>query len=235
MALTWQAISRLDPIYLNLGGGRDCHPRPEYQHYIAVDLVPRSDFAVAQDLRRHIPLPDESVTRILSEHFLEHVDEQAIATVLRECYRLLKPGGLARIAVPDYGHPRLRYCLDSGRDPNRHDHVTLPTYATVKALIEASPFRTGRFYHYWDGDTFVAEPIDYSMGYVLRTPDNHPNNQTRGFRQRCGRLARDLGEYVRHGTGTTWMHLETRRYHRLAVTSIVVDLVRANRPLGAGS
>lgn len=226
MALTWPAIAEFNPIYLNLGGGRDCHPRPEYQHYVAVDLVPRSDFAVPHDLSQAIPLRDGSVSRILSEHFLEHIDEQAIATVLRECHRLLKPGGIARLAVPDYGHPRLRYCLALGRDPNRHDHVTLTTYAMLKSMIAASPFRTGRFYHYWDGDTFVAEPIDYSLGYVRRTPDNHPHNRCLGIRQQCGRLVRDLGEYVRHGTATTALHIETRRYHRLAVTSIVVDLVR---------
>ena len=32
MALTWPTIADFDPIYLNLGGGLDCHPRPEYQH-----------------------------------------------------------------------------------------------------------------------------------------------------------------------------------------------------------
>ena len=188
--------------------------------------MPRSDFAVAQDLSQAIPLPDGCVSRILSEHFLEHIDEQAIATVLRECHRLLKPRGFARLAVPDYGHPRSRHCLTLGHDPHRHNHVTLPTYATLKSLIEASPFRTGHFYHYWDGDTFVAEPIDYSLGYLRRTPDNHPDNHCRGFLQHCGRLAREFGEYARHGTGTTALHVETRKYHRLAVTSLVVDLVR---------
>ena len=227
MALTWQAIAHFNPICLNLGGGHDCHPLPEYQHYVAVDLVPRSDFAVAQDLSQPIPLADGCVSRILSEHFLEHVEVATIAHVLRECHRLLKPGGVARLAVPDYGHPRSRHCLVLGRDPNRHDHVTLLTYPMLSRLIEASPFRTGRFYHYWVGDRFVAERIDYSLGYVRRTPDNHPHNHCRGFRQKCGRIARDLGEYVRHGTRTTALHLNTRRYHPLAVTSMVVDLVKS--------
>jgi predicted SAM-dependent methyltransferase len=227
MSLAWSSIAAMDPIYLNLGGGRDCHPRPEYRHYVAVDMVPRAEFAVAHDLGKPIPLADGSVSRILSEHFLEHVDEQVIATVLRESHRLLKPGGIARFAVPDYGHPRKRYCLALGRDPTRHDHVTLTTYDRMRALIAASPFGSGHFYHYWDGDRFVAEPVDYSQGYVRRTPDNHPHNQCRGFRQRCGRLLRDIGEYVRHGTGTTALHRETRRYHRLAITSLIVDLQKS--------
>jgi predicted SAM-dependent methyltransferase len=226
MSLTWSAIAGFEPIFLNLGGGRDCHPRPEYQHYVSVDTVARADCAVVQDLGQPVPLADGSVSRILSEHFLEHVDEQVIGAVLSESHRLLKPGGLARFAVPDYGHPRKRYCLALGRDPDRHDHVTLTTFERMKSLIAASPFKSGHFYHYWDGDTFVAEPVDYSLGYVRRTPDNHPHNQCRGFWQHCGRYARDIGEYARHGTRTTALHRETRRYHQLAVTSLVVDLLK---------
>ena len=226
MPLSWTEVVQRDSVYLNLGGGTDCHPRPNYENYVAVDLEPRGEFAVAQDLSKTIPLPDQSVNRILSEHFLEHIDEQAIVTVLRESHRLLKPGSVARIAVPDYGHPRARHCLALGRDPRRRDHITLTTYPLIKALIAASPFRIARFHHYWDGDRFVDEPIDYSLGYIRRTPDNDPNNHSRGFRRKLGRLVRDIGEYVRHGTGTTAMHLETRRYHRLAVTSLVVDLWR---------
>jgi len=37
--------------------------------------------------------------------------------------------------VQDLGHPRKRYCLALGRDPDRHDHVTLTTFELVKSLI----------------------------------------------------------------------------------------------------
>jgi len=227
MPMTWAEVAALNPIYLNLGGGAHCRPDPAYAQYVAVDLVPQAPFAVAHDLRRPVPLPDGAVGRILSEHFLEHLAPGELPGVLAECHRLLKPGGLFRLAVPDYGHPRRRACLRQGRDPRRPDHRTLTTYPQLRELIQGSPFRQGSFYHYWEGDVFVERPIDYALGFVRRTPDHDPRNQCRGLAGRLGRMVRDLGEYARHGAGTRAIHLETRRYHRLAVTSIVVDLVKA--------
>lgn len=224
--MTWQEVAALSPIFLNLGGGAHCRPDPAYSRYVAVDLVPRAEFAVAHDLRRPVPLADGSVARILSEHFLEHLEPEALPGVLSECHRLLAPGGLFRLAVPDYGHPRRRHCLAKGRDPRRADHRTLTTYPQLRALIAGSPFRDGDFLHYWDGDRFVERPIDYTLGFVRRTPDHDPRNQCRGLTGQLARTVRDLGEYARHGLGTREIHLQTRRYHRLAVTSIVVDLVK---------
>lgn len=226
MALTWNEIARRDPLRLNLGCGNGCHPDPRYEHYVCVDLHPQAACAVQHDLTRPMPLPDGSVDRIVSEHFLEHVDATSITRIFAECHRLLRPGGLARFAVPDYDHPRDRHCLRLGHDPRRRDHVTLPTKALLGELIAASPFRSGRFYHYWEGETFVEHPIDYRLGYVLRTPDNDPRNLCRGLHQRLGRGVRDLGTWLRFGIYARSVHRDTRRYHRLAVTSIVFDLLR---------
>lgn len=226
MPMTWEEVAARKPLLLNLGGGTDCDPHPRYVGYVSVDAAPRVDCGVAHDLLRPLPLPDGSVDRILSEHFLEHIPLHGIAHVLRECHRVLRPGGVARIAVPDYGHPRDRRCLALGRDPRRHDHLTLPTYALCARLVAESPFGSARFYQYWDGDTFVHQPVDYSLGFVRRTPENEPRNRARGLRQHLGRYARDLGTLVRRGPFARRIDFETRRYHRLAITSIVFDLVR---------
>lgn len=49
----------------------------------------------------NIPFEDNSFDRIICSHVLEHIetDEKAIS----ELYRILKPGGIALIAVPTYG------------------------------------------------------------------------------------------------------------------------------------
>lgn len=226
MALTWEEVARLDPLQLNLGGGSCCHPDPRYPHYVSVELRPQTAYSVAHDLTRPIPLPDATVQRILSEHFIEHLDEPAIVALLAECHRLLRPGGLARFAVPDYAHPRDRRCLALGYDPRRRDHVTLPTRQNLETLVARSPFRTARFYQYWQDDRFIEQPVDYGFGFVQRTPDNDPRNRSDGARRQAGRLLRDLGTWLRYGIYTRDIHRDTRRYHRLAVTSVVFDLVK---------
>lgn len=226
MPLRWDQVAARRPLRLNLGGGGDCHPAPQYRDYVTVDAVTSADFGVAHDLLTPLPLPDGSVDRILTEHFLEHIPVDGIAHVLRECHRLLPAGHVARVAVPDYGHPRDRHCLRLGHDPRRRDHVTLTTYPLCAALVAESPFKVARFYQYWDGDRFVHHPVDYSLGFLRRTPENEPRNQCHGFRQHMGRYARDLGTLLRRGPFARRIDFQTRRYHPLAITSVVFDLVR---------
>jgi SAM-dependent methyltransferase len=47
------------------------------------------------------PFEDGSATAILASHVLEHFDQKAGALFLRECARILKPGGVLSVAVPD--------------------------------------------------------------------------------------------------------------------------------------
>jgi len=54
------------------------------------------------DARKDLPFDDESVRGIFSEHFFEHVDyAEEAPRLLRECYRVLMPGGVMRLVVPD--------------------------------------------------------------------------------------------------------------------------------------
>jgi predicted SAM-dependent methyltransferase len=53
------------------------------------------------DLRRPLPLKNGSCRRIYSEHLLEHLTKEDAEKLLKECYRLLEPGGTLRLGVPD--------------------------------------------------------------------------------------------------------------------------------------
>jgi predicted SAM-dependent methyltransferase len=48
-----------------------------------------------------IPYDDGIVDLIFSCHALEHVPRDVAAHFLRECHRVLKPGGIVRLLVPD--------------------------------------------------------------------------------------------------------------------------------------
>lgn len=53
------------------------------------------------DVVKGLPLADSSVEVIYSSHMLEHFDQNMANIFLREVYRILQPGGIIRLAVPD--------------------------------------------------------------------------------------------------------------------------------------
>ena len=52
------------------------------------------------DASKPFPLPDASFDFVFSEHMIEHVPAPAALAMLRECLRVLKPGGRVRISTP---------------------------------------------------------------------------------------------------------------------------------------
>jgi SAM-dependent methyltransferase len=53
------------------------------------------------DLTRPLPFPDDSLAAIYSSHTFEHLHVDAAERALGECHRVLMPGGVCRIAVPN--------------------------------------------------------------------------------------------------------------------------------------
>ena len=223
----WSEVLEKDPITLNLGGAEFCHPHPDYRGYISVDLDPRDHgWNIRHDLTQPIPLPDGSVFGIHTEDFLEHITVDRIEALLVECHRLLKTGGRMRIGVPDYRNPKDRWCLESGVDPRYPTHLTLTHYELMKQVFDRSPFDRYQFYNFWDGDNFIENPIDYSFGKILRTPDNHPKNKIEGPAQRVKTAVRDMLFLLPRGFKAPEYQMATRKNHRLHVTSVTADLFR---------
>jgi predicted SAM-dependent methyltransferase len=67
------------------------------------------------DVTRRFPFRDGEFEAVYSSHVLEHMPPDEAARCLREVHRVLAPGGIARIAVPDLDL-RIR-----GYDPERAD------------------------------------------------------------------------------------------------------------------
>jgi predicted SAM-dependent methyltransferase len=87
------------PARLNLGCGEILK-----EGFLNVDMIPAGDVTV--DLRRHLPFESGCCELIFSEHCFEHFDYPSeIGGLLRECFRILKPGGELRFSVPDTEWP----------------------------------------------------------------------------------------------------------------------------------
>jgi predicted SAM-dependent methyltransferase len=71
------------------------HPDPD-------SLYARTNFeGFYFDVDSKLPCADESLNFIFSEHFLEHLFLDEAIALLRECHRMLAPGGVVRVLVPD--------------------------------------------------------------------------------------------------------------------------------------
>lgn len=76
--------------------------------WINIDLdSPKAD--LKHDARNPLPYENDSVDLIYNEHFIEHLSVSDGLKFLKECYRILRPGGVLRIATPDLDYIVFRY------------------------------------------------------------------------------------------------------------------------------
>lgn len=52
------------------------------------------------DITKPLPFPDNKFFMILMEHVLEHISGPDVFRCLKECHRVLVPGGFLRVCVP---------------------------------------------------------------------------------------------------------------------------------------
>jgi len=161
-----------------------------YDGYVGLSLSQANRRNIRHDVTANLPLPDGCVDLYQSEDVFEHIEPALLPAVVDEIYRVLKPGGIFRLSVPDYRcdllqtrtlkNERGELIFDPGGGGSYENgkvvgggHVWFPKYESVKAVIDATRFTDVTFYHYYDPDGRpVTRPIDYSFGYVMRTPDH---------------------------------------------------------------
>ncbi len=81
---------------LNVGCGRHFHPA-----WRNLDVTSFDPAVESCDLRTGLPAPDSQYDMVYHSHVLEHLSPADGRALISECYRVLKPGGILRIAVPD--------------------------------------------------------------------------------------------------------------------------------------
>jgi predicted SAM-dependent methyltransferase len=99
-------------LHLGCGGERKAG-------WVNVDLL-GDPVDVAWNLANPLPFEPASADAVFHEHLLEHLPPQAGAAFMRECYRVLKPGGILRVGVPDAGQLIRSYAGDRAYLEERH-------------------------------------------------------------------------------------------------------------------
>jgi predicted SAM-dependent methyltransferase len=122
---------------LQLGTGSNV-----YEGWLNTDIsdFKRKNEVVYLDASKPFPLPDSSFDVVFSEHMIEHLTYAEGQRCLRECRRVLRPGGRIRIATPS---------LDR----------LLTLYGDTGDLE--------RRYIRWSIESFVEDADGYLPGFVL--------------------------------------------------------------------
>lgn len=165
----------MEKVYLNLG----CWHR-EIPGWIHVDLcdMPHIDFKTnINDLSM---FEDNSVDLIYSSHSFEYFDVKEAPDVLKEWHRVLKPGGVLRLAVPDFDSLINLYTLtgdinkilgplfgrmeiETKSSKTMLFHKTTYTLRSMKDLLESSGF--GNIHRYDWKETIHKDYDDHSQAY----------------------------------------------------------------------
>ncbi|WKZ12691.1 MAG: methyltransferase domain-containing protein [Gammaproteobacteria bacterium] len=100
------------------------------QRYVAIP-----DNTLAHDVARPLPFPDASIDIVYHSHMLEHIARDQVTRFLHEVYRVLRPGGVHRVVVPDLEVLARRYLEHVGEcGRNQHERARHEEY--VAELIE---------------------------------------------------------------------------------------------------
>ena len=100
-------------LLLNLGCGVTFHP-----DWTNADLIPAAPDILRQDLEKTLCFAGDTFEGVYHSHVLEHLPKAAAESFLKECFRVLRPGGVLRVVVPDLeviARLYLQYCEEAWR------------------------------------------------------------------------------------------------------------------------
>ncbi len=97
------------------------------------------------DAGKPFPLPDNSFDYVFSEHLFEHLTFPQAQNMLKECYRVMKPGAVMRIATPN-----LRFLLDLYENPEKPIHKAYMEFSVKNLGMPQTPvYVINRFHTSW--------------------------------------------------------------------------------------
>ena len=127
---SWKKNPQLDR-FVNLG----CGSRFE-KTWLNIDFAPKPPYVFAWNLTQGIPIEDDFADAIYHSNVIEHFSKADAPRFLKECWRVLKPGGILRVAAPDL-EEIARVYLDNLERVKAGDSVAMEQYDwTVIELID---------------------------------------------------------------------------------------------------
>ena len=194
---------------LNVGCGKRHHP-----DWTNVDLVATGPGVIACDIAKGLPFRDGTFDAVYHSHVLEHLRKDEALPFLQECRRVLKSGGIIRIAVPDLERICRTYlsCLDGALEGDasaarKYEWIILELLDQMTR--EKSGGAMGQYLKRQPvpEEDFVIERLGEEAAQIIRKNKGRPPSRTAKPSRGLPWL-RDvaLGRFVRGGEVHRWMY-----------------------------
>jgi predicted SAM-dependent methyltransferase len=142
------------PHRLELGAGPNGKPG-----WLATDLQEHKNdkgtHTIALDAAKPFTLPDGCFDFIYCEHMIEHIPFAGGQQMLKECRRILKPGGIIRIVTPSLGFLLRILSADRSRLEQNYLEWSLKTFVPDAPAV-TNAFFLNNFVRAW-GHVFIYD------------------------------------------------------------------------------
>lgn len=129
--------------YLNVGCGSHFVRAAEWTN---LDFVSTSEQVIAHNLLNGIPFPDNSFDLVYHSHVLEHFSKEDGKRLIEECFRVLRPGGVIRIAIPnleEIAKNYLKYLELSDQNPDNSEFRANYDWSLIEMFDQTVRNNTG--------------------------------------------------------------------------------------------
>jgi len=107
---------------VNIGCGHNYHT-----DWVNLDLY-KSEFVKYYNIKNKLPFLDNSVDVIYHSHVLEHLNKLEAAKFIKDCYKVLKPGGVMRVVIPDLEQICIEYLSNLEKGFSTNDQKVILNY-----------------------------------------------------------------------------------------------------------
>lgn len=192
---------------LNLVCGQTYH-----KEWINIDISSHSEYVLAHDLTKEIPFNDNIFDVVYHSHILEHFPKNYAHKFIKECYRVLKPGGIIRVVVPDLEGIVKEYILNLEQALSG-DPIAQEKYNWIMLELYDQTVRNqsgGEMLHYLVQDNLIIK--DYIISRIGAEAINIINNKDSinknlQFRKNDTELsAEEIGNFRKSGEIHQWMY-----------------------------
>jgi SAM-dependent methyltransferase len=173
-------------ILVNIGCGGVYH-----LGWINLDFSPVGQGVRPYDARKRLPFADASVDAVYHAHLLEHLESDDARQFLIECHRVLRPGGVVRVVVPDLEGIAQAYLRELA-GVRSGGEATLYDWTRLELIDQAARARSGG-----DMAEFLAQLTLEQVAFVRR----------RVGAEADGILAMRTGRRRHPGWGKIWLGL----------------------------
>lgn len=192
-------------IRANLGCGPIFIDGPEW---INLDHSPQHASVRQANLLEPLPIGTNSCEVVYSSHFLEHIPRAHVPSFLSECFRILKPGGVLRLVLPDFEEMCREYLLQ--RERGKHEQADFVIIEIIDQCIRLeSGGELGKLYQSYqqepdlhqDMRAYLRERNGESFTAIAMNPSSHCPQRSKILRRFHSVFSR-----LRMGVQNRWFH-----------------------------